>query len=183
MGNEFGQTHEWKFASSLDWHLLEHQVHKGIQDFVKDLNHLYRSEPSLYENQFNQNGFEWVEANDGDNSIFIYLRKGENEDEVTMTVLNLTPRSFDYKIGVNEDTSWEIILNSDDEKYGGSGVKAEIVAEESDEWMHRPNAIILKLPPLAGVVLKQKKIAKLVVKAKTNATAAKTKKQKPIKKN
>ena len=157
MGNEFAQTNEWNFGSSLDWHLLEHKVHKGLQEFVKDLNHLYTTEPSLYQNQFNRNGFEWVEANDGNNSIYIYLRKGENEDEVTMTVLNLTPRVFDYKIGVDEGTSWEVILNSDDEKYGGSGVIAEVIDEEDDEWMFRPNAIIVKLPALSGVVLKKLK--------------------------
>ena len=160
MGDEFGQTHEWNFTASLDWHLLEHHVHKGLQTFVKDLNQLYTTEKSFYENQFKPDGFEWVEANDIDNSIFIYLRKGIDENEVTMTVLNLTPRVFDYKIGVNEGTNWEVILNSDDEKYGGSGVKAEIVDEEDDEWMYRPNAIILKLPPLAGVVLKQKPLLK-----------------------
>lgn len=157
MGNEFGQTNEWRFAESLDWHLLQYPVHKGLQEFVKDLNHLYTSHKALYENQFHPFGFEWVEANDGNNSIYIYLRKSKNDEEVLMTVLNLTPRVFDYKIGVNEGTNWEVILNSDDEKYAGSGVKAEIVDEEDDEWMFRPNAIILKLPPLAGVVLRQKK--------------------------
>lgn len=157
MGNEFGQTHEWDFNSSLDWHLLQYPVHRGLQTFVKDLNHLYRTETALYENQFNHFGFEWVEANDGNNSIFVYLRKGKKEDDVLMTILNLTPRVLDYKIGVNEGTTWEVILNSDDEKYAGSGVKAEIIDEEDDEWMYRPNAIIMKLPPLAGVVLRQKK--------------------------
>ncbi len=160
MGNEFAQTSEWNYKQSLDWHLLQYPIHKGLQTFVSDLNHLYTSEPSLYENQFNCSGFEWVEANDDENSIYIYLRKGKNEDEVTMTVLNLTPRVFDYKIGVNEGTNWEVILNSDDKKYGGSGVIAEIVDEQDDEWMYRPNSIILKLPPLAGVVLKQKKTVK-----------------------
>jgi 1,4-alpha-glucan branching enzyme len=160
MGDEFAQTNEWNFKVSLDWHLLQHPIHKGLQDFVKDLNHLYRTETSFFENQFKPEGFEWVEANDDDNSIFIYLRKGKNENDVTMTVLNLTPRVFDYKIGVNEGTNWEVILNSDDEKYGGSGVKAEIVDEEDDEWMFRANAIILKLPPLSGVVLKQKTFLK-----------------------
>jgi len=170
MGNEFGQTNEWNFGASLDWHLLEHQVHKGLQQFVKNLNHLYRTETSLYENQFNPDGFEWVEANDGENSIYIYLRKGKHEDDVTMTVLNLTPRVFDYKIGVNEGTNWEVILNSDDEKYGGSGVSAEIVDEEDDEWMFRPNNIVLKLPPLSGVVLKQKKVKKSKTVRKTAAS-------------
>ncbi|SFC12912.1 1,4-alpha-glucan branching protein GlgB [Kaistella jeonii] len=160
MGDEFGQTNEWNFKISLDWHLLKYPVHKGLQDFVRDLNILYRTETSLYENQFKPEGFEWVEANDCDNSIFIYLRKGKVEDDVLMIVLNLTLRVFDYKIGVDEGTNWEVILNSDDEKYGGSGVKAVIVDEEDDEWMFRPNAIILNLPPLSGVVLKQKKSIK-----------------------
>ncbi|WP_367174838.1 1,4-alpha-glucan branching protein GlgB [uncultured Chryseobacterium sp.] len=172
MGCEFGQTNEWNFSRSLDWHLLEYPVHKGLQDYVKDLLHLYKSETSLYENQFNHYGFDWVEANDSNNSIYIYLRKGKTEDDVTMTVLNLTPRVFDYKIGVDEGTSWEVILNSDDKKYGGSGVMAEIVDEEDDEWMYRPNAVVLRLPPLAGVVLKQKKTKKTKPKksSKTEAT-------------
>ena len=172
MGGEFGQTNEWNFTRSLDWHLLEYPVHKGLQDYVKDLLHLYKSETSLYENQFNHYGFDWVEANDGNNSIYIYLRKGKTEDDVTMTVLNLTPRVFDYKIGVDEGTSWVVILNSDDKKYGGSGVMAEIVDEEDDEWMYRPNAVVLRLPPLAGVVLKQKKTKKTKPKksSKTEAT-------------
>ena len=179
MGCEFGQTNEWNFTRSLDWHLFEFPIHKGLQTYVKDLNHLYTTEKSFYENQFKPDGFEWVEANDIDNSIFIYLRKGIDENEVTMTVLNLTPRVFDYKVGVNEGTNWEVILNSDDEKYGGSGVKAEIVDEEDDEWMYRPNAIILKLPPLSGVVLKQKP----PLKPKKKAVSAKSSKPKTTSKN
>ena len=174
MGDEFAQTNEWNFKVSLDWHLLEYPIHKGLQNFVKDLNTLYRTQTSLYENQFKRTGFEWVEANDSDNSIFIYLRKGSSEDDVLMIVLNLTPRVFEYKIGVNEGTNWEVILNSDDEKYGGSGVKAEIVDEEDDEWMFRPNAIILNLPALSGVVLKQK----AVLKSKKKSTASKISKPK-----
>ena len=163
MGNEFAQTGEWNFTRSLDWHLLKYPVHKGMQDFVKILNHLYTSETALYENNFSPDGMEWVEANDADNSIYIYLRKGKSEDDVLMVVLNLTPRVFDYKIGVDEGTNWEVILNSDDEEFAGSGVQAEIVDEEDDEWMYRANAIILKLPPLAGVILRQKKTKKKVI--------------------
>ncbi|SEF69060.1 1,4-alpha-glucan branching enzyme [Halpernia humi] len=168
MGNEFGQTNEWNFTQSLDWHLLEHKVHKGLQNFVKELNLLYKTQPALYENQFDVTGFEWVEANDEDNSIYIYLRKSKHDKEVIMVVLNLTPRVFDYKIGVNEGTSWEVILNSDDEKYGGSGVEAEIVDEEDEHWMNRANAIILKLPALSVIILKQKKLLKKPPKKNVN---------------
>ncbi|SFI73221.1 1,4-alpha-glucan branching enzyme [Kaistella treverensis] len=155
MGNEFAQTGEWKFRNSLDWHLLEYPLHKGMQTLVNDLNHLYRTETALYENNFSPEGFEWVEANDDNNSVYIYLRKAKAEAEVMMVVLNLKPHVYPYKIGINEGTNWEVVLNSDDEKYGGSGVQATILDEMDDEWMFRPNSIILELPPLAGVILKQ----------------------------
>ena len=182
MGNEFAQTHEWDFTQSLDWHLLKYPVHKGMQDFVKKLNHLYRNETALYENNFSPDGMEWVEANDADNSIFIYLRKGKNEDDVLMVVLNLTPNVFDYKIGVDEGTNWEVILNSDDAQFSGSGVNAEIVDEEDDEWMYKPNAIILKLPPLSGVVLRQKKKKKKLAEPKKAAVKKLTTPKKAVSK-
>jgi len=157
MGDEFGQTSEWNFTQSLDWHLLEYPVHKGLQTLVKDLNHVYRYETAFYENQFDKSGFEWVEADDLENLVITYLRKGKKKDDVFMVVLNLTPKVLDYKIGINAGTHWEVIFNSDDERYNGSGVKPEIIKEQSEPWMNRPNSIILKLPPLAGVVLKMKK--------------------------
>ncbi len=156
MGDEFGQTGEWNFKQSLDWHLLEYPVHKGLQNLVKDLNHLYRNETALYENQFNADGFEWVEANDEDHSVFIYLRKGKKRDDVLMVILNLTPNVFDYRIGVDAATQWQVIFNSDDEIYSGSGLKSTIFKEEDEGWMNRPKSIFLKLPPLAGIVLKLK---------------------------
>jgi 1,4-alpha-glucan branching enzyme len=157
MGDEFGQTNEWNFKQSLDWHLLEYPVHKGLQTLVKDLNHLYKNETALFENQFDQNGFEWVEANDKENSVYIYLRKGKRRDDVFMVILNLTPNVLDYKVGVNLGTHWEVVLNSDDEKYSGSGVEANIFREDHDEWMNRPRSISLNLPPLSGIVLRQRK--------------------------
>ncbi len=157
MGDEFGQTSEWNFKQSLDWHLLEYPVHKGLQTLVKDINHLYRNETALFENQFKADGFEWIEADDTDRSVFIYLRKGKKRDDVLMIVLNLTPQVLDYTIGVNSGTSWEVILNSDDKKYGGSGVDAYIFKENHEPWMNRNQSISINLPPLAGIVLKQKK--------------------------
>lgn len=156
MGDEFAQTGEWNFKQSLDWHLLDFPIHKGLQNLVKDLNHLYKSETAFYENQFSPDGFEWVEADDTDNSVLIYLRKGKKKDDVMMVVLNLTPKVFDYKIGVNAGTHWEVIFNSDDKKYNGSGVESTTFKEEKEEWMSHPKSISLKLPPLAGLVLKMK---------------------------
>ncbi len=151
MGNEIAQTNEWNFMSSLDWHLLEYPVHKGMQEFVKDLNYLYRNETALYENNFSPAGMQWIEANDTDNSIYVYLRKGKRKDDVLMIVLNLTPRVLDYKIAKEAGASWEVILNSDNPKYAGSGVEAEILNRK------KQNNLVLKLPALSGVVLKQKK--------------------------
>ena len=189
MGNEFAQTGEWNFTQSLDWHLTEFPVHKGMQELVKKLNHLYRTEKALYENNFSPDSMDWVEANDTDNSVYVYLRKGLEENEVLMVVLNLTPRVFDYKIGVDEGTNWEIILNSDEVQYGGSGVTAEITDEEDDEWMYRPNAVVLKLPPLAGVILKQKDsgkkrrtVSEKENKTKTATAGAKVKKSPSVRK-
>ncbi|WP_294308950.1 1,4-alpha-glucan branching protein GlgB [uncultured Chryseobacterium sp.] len=156
MGDEFGQTSEWNFKKSLDWHLLDYPVHKGLQTLVKDLNHLYRKETAFYENQFSPEGFEWVEADDTDNSVYIYLRKGKKKDNVLMIILNLTPRVLDYKIGVDAGSHWEIIFSSDDEKYAGSGVEPDIFREDQEEYKGHKKSISVKLPPLAGVVLRKK---------------------------
>ncbi|WP_027381612.1 1,4-alpha-glucan branching protein GlgB [Chryseobacterium daeguense] len=156
MGDEFGQTSEWNFTQSLDWHLLQFPVHKGLQTLVKDLNQIYRYETAFYENQFNHYGFEWVQADDADNSVYIYLRKGKRKDDVFMVVLNLTPRVLDYKIGVGAGSHWEVVLNSDDRKYAGSGVEAEILNEQFEDYMGHQKSITLKLPPLAGIILKKK---------------------------
>lgn len=157
MGDEFGQTGEWDFRKSLDWHLLQYPVHKGIQNLVKDLNWLYRDESAFHENQFNPSGFEWVEADDQDNSIYVYLRKGRKRDDVFMVVLNLTPQVIDYKIGVNTGTHWDVVFNSDDEQYGGSGVESKVFKEKYEECMSRTKSIALQLPPLAGLILRQKR--------------------------
>jgi len=157
MGDEFGQTNEWNFTRSLDWHLLQYPVHKGLQALVKDLNHIYRYETAFYENQFNPYGFEWLQADDKENSVYAYLRKGKKRDDVFMVVLNLTPGVLDYKIGVNAGTHWEVVFNSDDEKYNGSGVKSNVFKEEDEEYMQHPKSISFNLPPLAGIILKQKK--------------------------
>ncbi|MBQ0153036.1 MAG: 1,4-alpha-glucan branching protein GlgB [Chryseobacterium sp.] len=163
MGNEFGQTSEWNFKQSLDWHLLNFPIHKGLKDLVKDLNALYKNETALYENQFNKNGFEWIEADDAEKSVYTYLRKGKRKEDVLMTVLNLSKDVFDYQIGVDSETDWKVIFNSDEVRYGGSGVKATIFKKEPTEWMNRPNSIFINLPPLAGIVLRMKKTKKLIL--------------------
>ncbi|WP_185155106.1 1,4-alpha-glucan branching protein GlgB [Chryseobacterium sp. c4a] len=157
MGDEFGQTSEWNFTQSLDWHLLKYPVHKGLQNVVKMLNHLYRSESALYENQFDKNGFEWIEADDLENSVYIYLRKGKRRDDILMTVLNLAPKVLDYKIKIPNGTHWEVIFNSDDDEYSGSGVICEVLEEKYEDETEHQKFMTIKLPPLAGIILRQHK--------------------------
>lgn len=157
MGDEFGQTSEWNFTQSLDWHLLKYPVHKGLHELVKELNHFYTSESAFYENQFDKSGFEWVEADDLENSVYVYLRKGKKRDDILMVALNLAPKVLEYKIGIPAGTHWEVVFNSDDEQYGGSGVLSEILEEKYEEWRGHHKSMTVKLPPLAGLILRQKK--------------------------
>ncbi len=157
MGDEFGQTGEWNFTKSLDWHLLQYPVHKGLQDLVKELNRLYTTEPAFYENQFDKHGFEWVEADDLENSVYVYVRKGKRRDDQLMIILNLAPKVLDYKIGISQGTHWKVIFNSDAEYYSGSGVMPEILEEKYEEWRGHRKTMTIQLPPLAGIILRKHK--------------------------
>src|SRR5699024_8497773 len=158
MGSEFGQTSEWDVNKSLDWHLLEYAPHKGLQTFFKQLNDLYKAEPALYERAFSPEGFEWLENRDNQNSVFIYLRKGHNSNNNLVIALNLTPVvREDYRMGVPEAGNWEVIFNSDEPEFYGSGVKVDSVKSDPKHWMNKENSIAVTLPPLSGLVLKLKK--------------------------
>ncbi|TYR34129.1 1,4-alpha-glucan branching protein GlgB [Sphingobacterium phlebotomi] len=155
MGGEFGQTSEWNVNQSLDWHLTQFEPHRGMQQFVKDLNLLYRAQPALYERAFSPEGFQWVELGDHENSVFAYLRRGNTPSDDVLVVLNLTPVVRDYCVGVPMDGLWEVILNSDDVSYYGSGIHQHDALSEEIDWMGYANSITLKLPPLGGLILKQ----------------------------
>ncbi|NNF82572.1 MAG: 1,4-alpha-glucan branching protein GlgB, partial [Flavobacteriaceae bacterium] len=97
-GAEFGQSEEWNFQQSLDWHLLQYKVHKGLRDLVKDLNNLYRNEPALHQKQFSAEGFEWIDYKDAENSVLAYIRKGIEEEDDVIIVCNMTPvPMMDYR--------------------------------------------------------------------------------------
>jgi 1,4-alpha-glucan branching enzyme len=156
MGCEFGQTSEWKFDGSLDWHLLDYAPHQGMKECMKALNRLYRSEPALYEQSFVQEGFEWIDTTDRENSTVVYLRKGTRTKEQVLIVLNMTPipRS-DYRIGVPVPGTWVELFNSDDKAFFGSGLlNSEPIVSEPQQWQGRSASIVLTIPPLGAVVLK-----------------------------
>ena len=155
-GGEFGQTSEWNFQTSLDWHLLQYDVHKGAQTLVKDLNKLYKKEPALYQKQFSHEGFEWIDHGDHQNSEMTYIRKGKNEKDNVIVVLNLTPIPREnYRIGIPKAGTLEEIFNSDAKKYFGSGhFKNKNLTSEVREWNGREHSLELDLPPLAMMAFK-----------------------------
>ena len=157
-GGEFGQTSEWNFNGSLDWHLLEFDVHKGAQSLIRDLNQLYKKEPALHQKQFSHEGFEWIDHGDHQNSVMTYLRKGENEKDNIIVVLNLTPIPREnYRIGLPNSGSLKEIFNSDASKYNGTGnYNNKKLVSEKKEWNNRVNSIEMSLPPLGMVAFKFK---------------------------
>src|SRR5690606_18864433 len=156
MGDEFGQFIEWNFNQSLDWHLLDYDMHRRLRDFVRDLNRLYRTEKAMHEIDFSYDGFEWINCNDRDNSIVSFMRKGSKPEDTLVFVCNFTPvvRSS-YRIGVPYNTFYREILNSDSEIYGGSNA-GNLGGDQAKEEGHdgRPCSIDICVPPLAVVILK-----------------------------
>ncbi|WP_340198907.1 1,4-alpha-glucan branching protein GlgB [Ascidiimonas sp. W6] len=154
MGAEFGQSNEWNFEESLDWHLLQYDYHAGIKKLITDLNKLYKNYPALYEKQFDADGFEWIDHNDAQNSVLSYLRKGNDDKENLLIVCNLTPVvREDYKIGLPAKCTLNQIFNSDFKKYGGSGVSnKKQIASKKKTWQFREHSTEIMLPPMGVVV-------------------------------
>lgn len=127
MGQEFGQSREWSEARELDWFLLDDPRHKNLQNFVKALLHLYKKNPCMYENDHDWDGFEWINANDNERSIFSFVRKSKNGRNNLLFVINFTPVAReDYRVGVPKNKTYKLVLNSDDVEFGGSGEKRPI---------------------------------------------------------
>src|SRR3569833_1478876 len=121
MGSEFGQGDEWNESHSVDWHLLQYPFQSGLQRFVADLQHVYRSEPALHQVEFDRPGFEWLEARDNENSVFAFLRHAADANDCVLVVSNFTPVPREsYRIGVPFGGVWQEILNSDSRFYEGS---------------------------------------------------------------
>jgi 1,4-alpha-glucan branching enzyme len=155
MGAEIAQRNEWNYADQLQWELLEHAPHQGIQKFVRDLNTLYRSKKALYEINYDHHGFEWIDYSDNSQSILSYLRKGKHKNDVMLVACNFTevPRK-EYQVGVPESGVWKEIFNSDAVEYGGSGmVQKGKIAVVKEKYHGREHSIRLTLPPLGVVIL------------------------------
>ncbi len=151
MGSEIGQWSEWDFQKSLDWHLLEFDLHTKLRDFVKELNNVYKSYPALHRVDFNSAGFEWVNCNDWEQSVLSFIRKTETNSGTVLVVLNFTPVvRNDYRVGVPEAGFYREIMNSDAVCFGGSG-QGNLGGVNSDQiwWDGRENSIRVVIPPLS----------------------------------
>jgi 1,4-alpha-glucan branching enzyme len=153
MGSEFGQYQEWNHDQQLEWWLTDHDLHRGLMNWVRDLNALYRSNPALWNDR--QDGFEWISYDDRENSVLTYRRLGGNESVIF--VLNATPVVREaYRIGVPEPGVWHERLNSDSDAYGGSNVGNEGGVHSEPTPMHGyQQSVTLALPPLGALVLEQ----------------------------
>ncbi|HKK08111.1 MAG TPA: 1,4-alpha-glucan branching protein GlgB, partial [Gemmatimonadota bacterium] len=155
MGSEMAPWSEWDHERSLDWHLLEHDRHAAVRDWVEALNRTYRSRPALHAGDCDPSGFEWIEGADRENSVFAFLRRGGEGDPPVLVVANFTPVPREaYRVGVPEPGRWELLLDSDAAAFGGSGVGPPPSVESRAEERHgRPDLLELDLPPLGILFL------------------------------
>lgn len=155
MGNEIAQFNQWDVNKSIEWHLLEFDSHRGIQSLIKRLNSVYRSEAALHKNQFSHDTVEWIINNDAHQAVIAFIRKVDNQ--AIIIIGNFTPEvRYIYRIGIHQSGTYTVLFNSDDTAYYGSGVgdKADITSEAIAAH-GRPHSLVVTLPPLAFIALKQ----------------------------
>ncbi len=159
MGCEFAQEKEWDHDQSLDWHLLDHPQHAGVQKLVRDLNHLYKRCGALHQRDFNPSGFEWIDHADADHSVLSFIRYGDDASTFIVVVCNFTPTVRpDFRLGVPQPGEYRECLNTDSAHYGGSNVGTPFgsTTAERRKWNGKSHSIVLTLPPLATVMLEWK---------------------------
>ncbi|MGA7905780.1 MAG: alpha amylase C-terminal domain-containing protein, partial [Candidatus Sulfotelmatobacter sp.] len=156
MGGEFGQVREWAHDTSLEWHVLQYQYHRGMQVWMEQLNRLYRNEPAMHVLDANPAGFEWVDCNDSATSTISLLRKSESPQDTVLVVCNFTPiPRLGYRVGVPHPGYWRELLNSNAYEYGGTGMgNLGGVYAEPEPAHGRPYSLKLTLPPLTALFLK-----------------------------
>ncbi|MFP4163413.1 MAG: 1,4-alpha-glucan branching protein GlgB [Chitinispirillaceae bacterium] len=159
MGGEFAQWVEWKHEQGLDWELTQWERHSGIQKMVSDLNRIYSQNSALHYYDFDPKGFEWIDCNDWEQSILGFVRKGPDDNDRVLVLLNFTPSPrHDYRIGVPLAGFWEEIFNSDAPEYGGSGVgNAGGVATVDEPWHNQDQSIQVSFPPLGALLFRLRK--------------------------
>ena len=154
MGQEFGQEREWSEARELDWFLLQEPFNKGMHDYMSELLNLYKKSPCLYEIDNDWLGFEWMNADDTERSIYSFVRRNESGKQHMLFVINMTPVEYPkYRVGVPMNTQYKLLLNSDDEKFGGNGNKIpKVLKAKKGLCDTREQYITFSLPPLTAAI-------------------------------
>jgi 1,4-alpha-glucan branching enzyme len=157
MGNEFAQTTEWNFTQSLNWDLLQYPPHAGMQALVKALNLLYRREPALYHHSFSYDGFDWIDADDIEHSVYSYARKSDKAKDTLLIVINVTPVYREhYRIGTPSKGKWKEIFNTDATTFFGSGkLNDGVLQSENVAWNGQKQSVVIKVPPLGVAIFKR----------------------------
>lgn len=176
MGGEMAQFIEWRYYEGLEWHLLNFEMHRRFQDYVRSLNHLYRSERAFWELDHGWEGFQWIDCHNNQQSILIFVRWSKQVNDFILVLCNFTPQYYeDFRIGVPCAGVYKEIFNSDLQEYGGSGKsnEKELFSEEI-AWQEQSFSLVIKVPPLACIMLK--KVPEIV--SKNDSIIKKKEKQK-----
>ncbi|ANF97193.1 1,4-alpha-glucan branching protein GlgB [Paenibacillus bovis] len=157
MGGEFGQFIEWKDQDQLDWLLLDYEMHQKAQNYTRELNQLYLNSPALWERDHDWEGYEWLNADDAQNSVITYMRKGKKPADTLLVAINFQPvPRVNYRMGVPKAGTYTEIWNSDEPRFGGTGGRTvQTAASEKVEWNKQENSITLNLPPLSAIILRR----------------------------
>lgn len=170
MGCEFGQFIEWREYEELDWQLVDnYEMHKRIKDFVRELNNLYKNNKALWELDYDEEGFTWLDADNSEQSIVSFIRRGKMDKDTLIILCNFTPNVYyDFKVGVPYLADYKEILNSDDSRFGGSGQVMEgILKAEEIPFNNQPYSINIKVPPMGATILAIDKFNEFIIKSKT----------------
>lgn len=157
MGMENGQQYEWNHETSIDWNTNENSFKNGLNNYLKELNFLYKTYPQLYEKDHSNDGFEWIDFLDWEKSIISFIRKGNEQDNPLLIICNFTPTVYsNYRLGVPSKGKWKEILNSDNQKFNGSNyINENLLSTENISYHNRAYSISVKIPPLGLVILKK----------------------------
>ena len=162
MGNEIAQFIEWRYYEGLEWFLLDYDKHREYHDFIKKLNEFYKNEKALYERGYSYDGYEWLDADNNEQSIIVFARHGDKTKDALTVIISFVPEVYDdFRIGVPGPGYYREVLNSDSEEFGGSGrLNGGLIKADKIPWHGKDYSIVIKTPPIGGAVFKREYIRK-----------------------
>ena len=179
MGDEIGQQIEWRYYESIEWFLASDfdATHGAQQRFIEALNHLYTNQKALWENAYDESGFEWIDADNSEQSILTFVRHGDKPANDLLILINFDPASYEtYRVGVPREGDWELVFTSDDPNFGGSGYpKVEMASSKPESWNGRENSIEIAVPGLAGLVYRRRRTSSYKPPTQAKASPVKSK--------